>query len=301
MNQELVDYIKQQMNLNVSKNKITDVLLAQGWQQVELDEAFSAAEGGSLSLKFTDRGGNDQTAEDDFAGDSGSPNRKTVITVVSVLAGIAIMVGLVLVFAGGKKETSAPVVVTETPKSEEKKATTTPAAPEKTPEEIAAEKARAELVTQANELTSLITAPEGWGSRQGAMSARPLAVFFKPTVEKDAEGKEVFNESITITKESVKGKDTSTPEEYVIKSRETITATLKDYKVTAQKPVTLADGSQATLVGGSFSQSGLALRSIQLYAFKGDDVYVVSAVASAANWNAESDMLGAAVLSFKFP
>ena len=53
MNQELIDYIKQQMNLNVSKNKIADVLLGQGWQQPELDEAFAAAEGVVAPVQFS--------------------------------------------------------------------------------------------------------------------------------------------------------------------------------------------------------------------------------------------------------
>ncbi|HNU96517.1 MAG TPA: hypothetical protein PKH95_03845, partial [Candidatus Magasanikbacteria bacterium] len=45
MNKELVDYIKQQSSGGVSKNKVTEVLLEQGWHQTEIDEAFADAEG----------------------------------------------------------------------------------------------------------------------------------------------------------------------------------------------------------------------------------------------------------------
>jgi hypothetical protein len=48
MNKELVDYIKQQLSLSVSKNKIADILLEQGWHQAEIDEAFLDAEGGAI-------------------------------------------------------------------------------------------------------------------------------------------------------------------------------------------------------------------------------------------------------------
>jgi hypothetical protein len=38
-----------------------------------------------------------------------------------------------------------------------------------------------------------------------------------------------------------------------------------------------------------------------LLAVKGDYVYVVTGVVLASNWNIEKDMIGAAVMSFKFP
>ena len=133
--------------------------------------------------------------------------------------------------------------------------------------------------------------PRGW----------PLAAFFKPTAEKDKSGADIFTEKMSITRESIKSVGVANADEYFAKSKKSLQATIADYKITAERKVNLADGSPATLIGGTFSQDGLALRNMQLFAVKGDDAYVVTGVVLDSNWNQEKDMIGSAVMSFKFP
>lgn len=40
-NQQLLDYIKQQLQQGVSREIITNNLISQGWQQPDVNEAFS--------------------------------------------------------------------------------------------------------------------------------------------------------------------------------------------------------------------------------------------------------------------
>src|SRR3989344_6205520 len=42
VNPQLLDYIKQQLQQNVSKEQIKNSLLANGWQTSDIDEAFSS-------------------------------------------------------------------------------------------------------------------------------------------------------------------------------------------------------------------------------------------------------------------
>jgi len=42
MNQELIDYIKQQLNAGENKNKIVTVLQDAGWNSGEIEEVFQS-------------------------------------------------------------------------------------------------------------------------------------------------------------------------------------------------------------------------------------------------------------------
>jgi len=105
MNQELVEYIKQQTSLSVSKNKITDILLGQGWQQAELDEAFAAAEGASnaaaskISQEETDPGAADDFEEETPSGGS----KKKIILIGGITLVLILAIGGILAFTGGSK------------------------------------------------------------------------------------------------------------------------------------------------------------------------------------------------------
>src|SRR3989344_6895948 len=49
VNQQLLDYIKQQLQQGVSRENITNNLISQGWQQSDVNEAFSQATGQNFS------------------------------------------------------------------------------------------------------------------------------------------------------------------------------------------------------------------------------------------------------------
>lgn len=51
INQQLIDYIKQQLGINISRQEIIDVLKRTGWQQTDIDEAFRVVDGIPSSVK----------------------------------------------------------------------------------------------------------------------------------------------------------------------------------------------------------------------------------------------------------
>lgn len=301
MNQELVEYIKQQTSLNVSKNKITDVLLGQGWQQAELDEAFAAAEGASkaatnkISYEESDSEPADDLGEDEPTGGS----KKKMILIGGITLILVLVVGGVLAFMSGKKE-EKPVVqnpITENNPQPVQENNTTPTEGGTTDAKVAVNNSI--LIDAANALSKTITPPTGWELRQGIVHERPLVGYFKPMVEGTSENP--VTENISVTAETLKDAGVEKDADYLAKSKSALATSMKDYKVTAEKTVTLSDGSSATLIGSTSTRDGNAIRGMQLFAFKDGVAYVVTGVVLASNWDAEKDMLGAAVLSFKFP
>jgi len=296
MNKELVDYIKQQLSLSVSKNKITDVLLEQGWHQTEIDEAFLDAESGAIR----DEGGALAQNFDDRGRENGSGGKKLLLVAGLSAAAMLVLAAIAVSFFGGanrgENQTNLPlepangsgagVAVTENPRNEELEQ---PAAFENQIDPV--------LLAEIAKLEKTITPPAGWTSRQGTVSYRPLAIFFKPELEKDANGNDVFNENISIVRDNLIGAES----EYVAKAKETLTSRMENYKIISERKVSLADGTAATLIGGSFAQNGMAMKNMQLYAAKGGNIYIITGVTLERNWNAQKDMIGAAVMSFKFP
>ncbi len=304
MNQELVEYIKQQTSLSVSKNKITDILLGQGWQQAELDEAFAAAEGASnaaaskISQEETDPGAADDFEEETPSGGS----KKKIILIGGITLVLILAIGGILAFTGGSKKQDKPVVqnpVAENnvqPAQEDNK---NPAGNGATNEVDKPAIDNSSLIAAAEALSKTITPPTGWQLRQGIIHNRPLVGYFKPTVE--GTGENALTENISITAENIKNAGAESEADYLAKSKSSLATSMQNYKTIVEKPVTLSDGSNATLISSSSTRDGNAIRGMQLFAFKNGVAYVITGVVMASNWDAEKDMLGAAVLSFKFP
>lgn len=305
MNQELVDYIKQQMKVNVSKNKIVDVLLEQGWRQSEIDEAFSMASG-SAGAPDGGFGGQDEGLEKSGA-DSGS-NRKTIMYVAAGLVVLAIFAAIIILPSlGAKKENLAndnvakPAVAAKDSGVKVTAAATDAVDSQKTAQDAAKTQDDAKMMATIKKLETSIQPPAGWVAREGTVRTRPLAVFFKPTIEKDSLGKDIYNENISISEDIYKSADVTDPAGYIVRAKSIVQSSVPGYKMATENKVKLSDGTDATLIGGSFSQNGLTLKSMQLYAFKGDNVYVVTGIVASANWDKEKDAVGASVMSFKFP
>lgn len=302
MNQELVEYIKQQTSLNVSKNKITDVLLGQGWQQAELDEAFAAAESAGKEVNNIDYEAADTEAANDFGGENEGGSKKKLLMIVGITLVLVLAVAGILAFKSGdnKSNTETAVTETETTQSSEEVQPASPAETEETAETL--KKPAVDntiLITAAEKLSKTITPPVGWELRQGIVHDRPLVAYFKPANE--GAGDKAFAEYISITAESLGAAGIASEADYMTKSKSDLAKSMQNYKVTNEKPVTLSDGTAATLIGASSTKDGNAVRSIQLFAFKDGAVYVITGVVPGADWDAEKDMLGAAILSFKFP
>lgn len=281
MNKELVDYIKQQSSDGVSKNKVTEVLLEQGWHQTEIDEAFADAEGVAGGMVQT------ESSATVAVGTGGKKN---------LLIAAAALLILVLVFAaavsfmgkGEKKEGSSLPENQEVPAEEGSQSETAGTDEDQVDPAIIAE---------ISQLEKSITPPAGWIVRQGMVNYRPMAIFFKPEAEKDENGDKVINEYVNVIRDNL----LNNANDYVEKAKAAWQAKNVGYNLINERKVNLSDGSEAVLITGSFTQNGAEIKNMQLYAGKGDLMYIVSGFVLAKNWDAEKDMIGAAVMSFKFP
>ena len=281
MNKELVDYIKQQSSDGVSKSKVTEVLLEQGWHQAEIDEAFADAQGVA--------GGMVQT-ESSAAVAAGTGGKKSLL-----IAAVAFLI-LVLVFAavasfmgkGEKEEVSSLPESQEAPAAEGLQGETATEGEDQIDPAIIAE---------ISQLEKSITPPAGWIVRQGMVNYRPMAIFFKPEAEKDGNGEKIINEYVNVIRDNL----LNNANDYVEKAKTAWQAKNVDYSLVSERKVNLSDGAGAVLLTGSLVQNDAEIKNMQLFVGKGDVMYIISGFVLAKNWDAEKDMIGAAVMSFKFP
>lgn len=294
MNKELVDYIKQQLSLSVSKNKIADILLEQGWHQAEIDEAFLDAEGGAIR----DGGGVSGQNFNDYGRENVPGGKKLLLVAGLGAVAMLILAAIAVSFFGssdqGQKQAGLPPDNSET----EALAPEVSQSEESNQEAASGEnQADPALLAEVAKLEKTVTAPAGWTSRQGIMSSRPLVVFSKPESEKNENGDNIFIENINIVRDNL----TITESEYVARAKEALKSNVGDYKIISERKVSLADGTAATLIGGSFVQNKIAMKNMQLYAAKNSKIYIITGVVLEKNWDAEKDLIGAAVMSFQFP
>jgi len=287
MNKELVDYIKQQLSVSVSRNKIVDILLEQGWHQAEIDEAFAAVEGNAIR---EDGGMPRENGFDGAVGGDGGRNKKILLAAGAAVLVLAMIFAVAASFMGkGEKKEAAPLPEDQKP----------PVAESSQNETVVAEEDQIDpaVIDEISRLEQTITPPSGWTSRQAVMSYRPMALFFKPEQEKDDAGNKIFNEVVNIVRDNLLSKE----EEYLAKAKGLLQSEIENYKSLSERKINLSDGSPATLIEGSFTQKEMAVRSMQLYAAKDNRIYILSGVVLAKNWDAEKDVIGAALMSFKFP
>ena len=93
----------------------------------------------------------------------------------------------------------------------------------------------------------------------------------------------------------------NTANDYVEKAKTAWQAKNVDYSLVSERKVNLSDGAGAVLLTGSLVQNDAEIKNMQLFVGKGDVMYIISGFVLAKNWDAEKDMIGAAVMSFKFP
>jgi len=281
MNKELVDYIKQQSSDGVSKNKVTEVLLEQGWHQTEIDEAFADAEGVA--------GGMVQT-ESSATVAVGTGGKKNLLIAAAALLILVLVFAAAVSFMGkGEKKESPSLPENQEVPAEEGSQSETAGTDE--------DQVDPAIIAEISQLEKSITPPAGWIVRQGMVNYRPMAIFFKPEAEKDENGDKVINEYVNVIRDNL----LNNANDYVEKAKAAWQAKNVGYNLINERKVNLSDGSEAVLITGSFTQNGAEIKNMQLYAGKGDLMYIVSGFVLAKNWDAEKDMIGAAVMSFKFP
>lgn len=94
VNQELLDYIKQQLRQGVSQEEIKSSLMNYGWQSQDIDEAFSFLFPPSQQLTPTDTLSQSQP----FSPKTSKGVNKTLLVIVSMISGILIIGGGVFAY-----------------------------------------------------------------------------------------------------------------------------------------------------------------------------------------------------------
>jgi len=275
MNKELVDYIKQQSADGVSKSKVTEVLLEQGWRQAEIDEAFADAEGVAGGIAQEKR--------------AGAGKKNLLIAAAALLILVLVFAATVSFMGKSEKEEVSPL-----PENQEAPAT------EGSQSETAGtneDQVDPAIIAEISQREKSITPPAGWIVRQGMVNYRPMAIFFKPEAEKDENGEKIINEYVNVIRDNL----LNNANDYVEKAKTAWQAKNVDYSLVSERKVNLSDGAGAVLLTGSLVQNGAEIKNMQLFVGKGDVMYIISGFVLAKNWDAEKDMVGAAVMSFEFP
>ena len=153
------------------------------------------------------------------------------------------------------------------------------------------------IIAEISQLEKSIAPPAGWIVRQGMVNYRPMAIFFKPEAEKDGNGEKIINEYVNVIRDNL----LNNANDYVEKAKTAWQAKNVDYSLVSERKVNLSDGAGAVLLTGSLVQNGAEIKNMQLFVGKGDVMYIISGFVLAKNWDAEKDMVGAAVMSFEFP
>ncbi len=152
------------------------------------------------------------------------------------------------------------------------------------------------IIAEISQLEKSITPPAGWANRQGMVNYRPMAIFFKPEAERNENGEKVFNEYVNVIRDNL----LNGANNYVEKAKTAWLAQNVSYRLINERDVNLSNGAKAKLITGSFTQNSAEIKNIQLFVGRGDMMYIVSGFVLAKNWDAEEDMITAAVMSFKF-
>ena len=359
MNQQLISYIRQQLRVNESRQSIINALLAQGWKQSDLDQAFMQVESeqvippppplrqagdhfGAVPQESIAEAKDEkqELVQKEFSNDSqlenidGKPlSWKDIVAFIGAIFGVAsliawffpwlglifIVIAAVLAGAGmmGSKRLIAiiglalcalglvgfavklialrPVAPPEEGQEQQQQNGST--TPEVKPQNQVVANPLLDTTAYTNAQGGYsIQSPKGWQTGQGNNNGREFIIFLSPTPVKDTKGTIVFNENINITSEANKE---TTPAAYIDKSRQALQKYLTNYKVQEEQDLSIGD-QPAKIIGGTFTQNGLQLRSLQMFAFKGTTVYVITGLALITQWNQDSPAMRASLATFKF-
>src|SRR3989338_8991438 len=94
VNQQILDYIKQQLQQGVSKETISSNLLSQGWQQQDVNEAFSQSSGQNTTMQGNGNyGGGDVTK-------NGKATTGLVLGIIGLVAWFIPLIGAPITIIG---------------------------------------------------------------------------------------------------------------------------------------------------------------------------------------------------------
>jgi tetratricopeptide (TPR) repeat protein len=145
------------------------------------------------------------------------------------------------------------------------------------------------------QLRFTIQMPKGWTAGKGTDNNRTFTVFLSPSPERDEQGNITFNENINIVSEMTN----LSFDNYFANSKWAL-ANLQDYHLIEERNVTLGRIS-GKIIEQAFTQNGLEMRCLQLFAQEGTTVYVITGLNLASKWDNDKDLIEASLMSFRPP
>jgi len=328
VNQQLLDYIKQQLQQGVSREIITNNLISQGWQQSDVNDAFSQATGQNISMQGS---ANFDTGD---ASKNGKATTGLVMGIIGLIAWFIPIIGAPITIIGlifgikGLKSLKRGVAITGivlcsigllativnasmgayhgvtgqnyfnkffNQGGQELESGGQPA-PQQAQQQITPQSPTPDtLEKQAYSNTQYgfkISAPKGW--RVDDSGQFGTLVFFLNT-QTDQEGENPFSANISIISESAQGYDLDS---YVSVTKDLLLKLLQNYKSTDNRKVTVS-GTQAQIIGGTVVQGVFHSRNLQLIVIKDGQAYVVTGTVLESTWNQYKDLIESSLLTFE--
>lgn len=111
VNEQLENYVKQQLGSNMSKEKIKAILLSKGWPEIEIENSFSSINPSSKSFSMNSSSITDDPAINPIANKQSTKIDKKVLIIIAIVVGLLIVGGGV--FAYFKYFTPPEIIVQE--------------------------------------------------------------------------------------------------------------------------------------------------------------------------------------------
>lgn len=255
-----------QLQQGTSREAIKNNLLTQGWQQQEINEAFSETENQST-----------MTQPNVMTGDA-SKNGKAI---TSLVFGV---IGLMAWLIPLKGATGQNSFVNEFLKGVK----------EGVKDQQVDNTSSANLESQPyinSQAGFTIRAPKGWRVDESGLFGA-LVIFLNTQI--DQEGTNLYGANIYVISESARGLGL---DDYVNATKEALPKLPQNHS-TEDKKVSV-NGVQARIIGEAFVQGVFHLRDLQLIVVKNDKAYTVTANVLESTWNKYKDLIEASLLTFE--
>lgn len=332
INQQLLDYIKQQLHLGESPEIIRNTLLQKGWPEQDLNEAFSqfSIQNQNVDSEKSPNPSNildsaeisnqnqgivqnvnpnnivndpralnqsqstiNQTSQNNLVTNNIDTSARNPIKTRKVVIGIVLgIIVLVLLIIF-----SFPYIknVIKGYNEERNKASTSDISALTggiNPADATPEALARETYIDY-QFGFKINPPTGWSIDQSGQSGA-LAIFSNPKTDQD--GSNQFVANINIVSESAKGLDLDS---YVENTKKQLPISLTNYQSTENKKLTLEE-IPTQFIGGTFAQEKLNLRNLQLILIKDNVAYIITGTALASTWDQYKDMFESMFQTFSF-
>ncbi|MFZ5438081.1 MAG: DUF4190 domain-containing protein [Patescibacteria group bacterium] len=330
-NQQLLDYIKQQIQEGVSQEIITSNLISRGWQLSDINDAFSKSSNQIFSKQINPTSSIGNASKNIKATISlvlgiigliawlvpliGAP-----ITIIGLFLGIMglksikrsmAIVGIVLSSIGlfativnvsieaYQGEVGKNYLINKFLNGENYKKNIAQPSPQQLQQQTTSQNNVPDTLEKQpyyNTKHGLkLNVPKGWRIDESGQFNLIVAFINTETDWENYPSKEEafpFNTNITVGSESAQGYDL---DGYINVAQESFKL-LTDYKSIENKKVTV-NGMQSQILGGTFTQGGVTFRILQLAVEKNGQIYVVTGTTLESTWSQYKDLIESSLMT----